>query len=390
MEGSNTRFNLFVLSRLTMQLRFYRLLMLLIYVFDGNAFLHYGFKKLTLSMSTISLKNSKQKETPDIRGYAQLKLVTFNILAPCYNKIQSADSNVKNEINGTAIFEASFRDVYYKRNLAIIDKLKNSKADIICLQEFWFGDDGIRNLYINSLKLEGYVCSEVRRTSRWRSRDDGLATFVKDDRIVVQDVQNIYFHDCGDRVAQLLLLALKPSAVTYTVGFDAIADIPHQQFLCVNTHLLFPHNEYSTKVRLREVTKLLGFVEAYRQKQLCTQELCRRGDIKLPVMLAGDFNGSPRGKVYKFLQSQNYKSVLDHSQQGESDKEYESSELRPRPPPSSALWISHKNHLDRLVMFDHIFFSNPSEQGGKFLPEIPDWTNLGEKMVNCSFVSINF
>ena len=75
---------------------------------------------------------------------------------------------------------------------------------------------------------------------------------------------------------------------------NIIPNVPYQQLLCVNTHLLFPHNEYSSKIRLREVTKILGFIESYRQVNLCTT-ICGRSDVRIPVILCGDFNGSPNG-----------------------------------------------------------------------------------------------
>jgi hypothetical protein len=88
---------------------------------------------------------------------------------------------------------------------------------------------------------------EVRRSSHWRERDDGLAMFVKKKKLWVQDSRDIIFHDCGDRVAKMLLLAYLPGDATTAP----------QQLIVVNTHLLFPHNEFSTKIRQREVTKIL-------------------------------------------------------------------------------------------------------------------------------------
>ena len=99
---------------------------------------------------------------------------------------------------------------------------------------------------------------------------------------MLQDTRRILFHDCGDRVAQLLLLAITGSKNS---------DIPPQQVLLVNTHLLFPHNEFSSKIRMREMTKILGFVESYRQVEMCS-DVCGRADVRVPVILAGDFNGT--------------------------------------------------------------------------------------------------
>jgi hypothetical protein len=132
-------------------------------------------------------------------------------------------------------------------------------------------------------------------------------------------------------------------------------NVPMQQFILCNTHLLFPHNEYSSKIRLREAAKILGFVESYRQGQLCSS-ICGRSDVKIPVVLTGDFNGSPRGSVFKYIKAQNFAPVLDSH--------------------STQKWVSHKNHLDRLVQYDHIFYCNPSDQVEEKLPIVPDWTNL--------------
>ena len=102
-----------------------------------------------------------------------------------------------------------------------------------------------------------YTMRELRRTAHWRTRDDSIVTFVKSDRIVIQDAKNILFHDAGDRVALLLLLGLRSggSAEAAAAGVETAA--PLQQFICINTHLLFPHNEFSTKIRMREITKIL-------------------------------------------------------------------------------------------------------------------------------------
>tara|TARA_B110000090_G_C13073433_1_gene328170 strand:- start:324 stop:494 length:171 start_codon:yes stop_codon:yes gene_type:complete len=56
----------------------------------------------------------------------------------------------------------------------------------------------------------------------------------------MQDYRDVLFHDAGDRVAQLLLLAAHPPEEAKDADGQPL---PLQQFLCLNTHLLFPHNE---------------------------------------------------------------------------------------------------------------------------------------------------
>lgn len=53
----------------------------------------------------------------------------------------------------------------------------------------------------------------------------------------------ILFLDCGDRVGLMVRVRVRDSD-------DAC------EALVVNTHLLFPHNPYSTRIRLREVQKV--------------------------------------------------------------------------------------------------------------------------------------
>lgn len=195
-------------------------------------------------------------------------------------------------------------------------------ADLACIQQDICGTK--------------YTMRELHRTSHWRTRDDSIVTFVKNERIVIQDAKNILFHDAGDRVALLLLLGLRPDSSN-----GDSEQWPLQQFICVNTHLLFPHNEYSTKIRMREITKILGFVESYKQNDLC-KSTCKRSDVRLPVIITGDFNGGPRGSVYKYVKSQNYRSAIEEAF---ADRTHEGPERR---------WVTHKSHLGKNVAVDHV------------------------------------
>lgn len=209
----------------------------------------------------------------EILGHVDVKITSLNVLAPCYNKIFIDGSNAAIEANDPSRFIA--------RHQSICAKLLECNSDVICLQEFWVSNADLQKVYETTLCDQGgYVMKSIRRTSHWGEREDGLAIFVRNSSIEIQDVQNILFHDCGDRVALLLLLAIRPT----------IPNALPQQFIVINTHLLFPHNSYSTNIRLREATKILGFVELYRQRELCTT-ICNRADVRLPVIVAGDFNG---------------------------------------------------------------------------------------------------
>lgn len=338
----------------------------------------------------------------NVVGEISFKIASFNILAPIYNRA---------DINGLHIRESENQEKFISRNIEICDLIESTGADIVCIQEFWGANQYLQELYTERIGSKlGYTIKELPRTSEWGKRDDGIALFIKEERLIIQDYQEILFHDCGDRVAQLVLLALLPQpqtpypqSVLSTQNDKPMEKLPPQQILCVNTHLLFPHNEYSTNIRVREVTKILGFAETYRQTELCTT-ICGRSDVRIPVIIAGDFNGSPRGSVYQLMKSQNYLNAMEEFQNVSSlskilkrRKHLPSSEsaaddiIENQVVPGK--WISHRNHKKAYVPVDHVFFSNPSGQVPDKLPPVPDWTllvfrelrqRLGEKLGNSS------
>lgn len=239
------------------------------------------------SSSDISMPSVESKpEIVSSKCDNELRLISFNILAPCYNKLKpnqlpTDSSESKEGTNKIANrFESELKDQYIARNNRICDELLSRDADLICVQEYWTQCVELKSLFESRLANRYYI-KELQRTSHWRDRDDGLAVFVKKDRLSILDNKDILFHDCGDRVAQLVLLGIKMSSSSKESETCSM-----KYFICVNTHLLFPHNEYSTKIRVREMTKILDFVEAYRQTDLC-QSVCGRSDVRIPVIIAG-------------------------------------------------------------------------------------------------------
>lgn len=314
------------------------LLPLLTFIVDVSiAFFHsHSYRYRRISENALRMSNE-----PPVLGHTDIKIASLNVLAPCYNNKRVGEERT---------CEADTEEEYLKRHERICEKLLETEADVICLQEFWLGCNRLKNLYDKLLCEEGgYIMKKLRRTSHWRAREDGLAVLVKNATLEIQDYRNILFHDCGDRVALLMLLSVRPE----------ITQAPPQQFIVVNTHLLFPHNAYSTNIRLREATKILGYAELYRQRELCTT-ICDRADVRLPVIVVGDFNGSPNGKVHQYFLSQNFHSAVDERMKSDG----------------KASWVSHRSHRKQLVPVDHIFYSNPSKQTSDNLPPVPDWTNL--------------
>ncbi|KAG6655312.1 uncharacterized calcium-binding protein At1g02270 isoform X1 [Carya illinoinensis] len=244
---------------------------------------------------------------------------TFNILAPIYKRINLEDPSCR---------ESDYRAYWLSRNHRILDLLLYERSSIICLQEFWIGNEELVNLYEKRLGDAGYVQFKLGRTN---NRGDGLLTAVRKDYFKVLNYRELLFNDCGDRVAQLLHVELAAPFSQFRNN-----DI-RQEILIVNTHLLFPHDSTLCLVRLHQVYKILQLVESYQKEK----EL-----RPMPIVLCGDWNGSKSGHVYKFLRSQGFMSSYDTAHQ------YTDADAHK--------WVSHRNHRGNICGVDFIWLLNPN------------------------------
>ncbi|XP_073009865.1 uncharacterized calcium-binding protein At1g02270-like isoform X4 [Typha latifolia] len=213
---------------------------------------------------------------------------TFNILAPIYKRLDEEDQNCR---------ESQYRANWLSRNQRIIDRLLADHSSIICLQEVWLGNDELVDMYENRLGDENYMSFKLARTN---NRGDGLLTAVHRDNFRVLNYRELLFNDFGDRVAQLLHVE---SVVPFWQNQKRNIQ---QQSLIVNTHLLFPHDYSLCIVRLKQVYKILQYIESYQKEN-------KLGPM--PIILCGDWNGSKRGHVYKILRSQGFVSSYDTAHQ---------------------------------------------------------------------------
>ncbi|XWS48672.1 hypothetical protein CRYUN_Cryun13aG0096200 [Craigia yunnanensis] len=244
---------------------------------------------------------------------------TFNILAPIYKRLSHKDQNCR---------ESDYRAYWLARNQRILDSLLHERSSIICLQEFWVGNEELVNMYEKRLGDAGYLNFKLGRTN---NRGDGLLTAVHKDYFRVINYRELLFNDCGDRVAQLLHVELATPASQYRNNDTC------QEILIVNTHLLFPHDSSLCIVRLHQVYKILQHVESYQKEYNLNP---------LPIMLCGDWNGSKRGHVYKFLRSQGFVSSYDTAHQ------YTDADAHK--------WVSHLNHRGNICGVDFIWLLNPN------------------------------
>ncbi|BAF26217.1 uncharacterized calcium-binding protein At1g02270 isoform X1 [Oryza sativa Japonica Group] len=246
---------------------------------------------------------------------------TFNILAPIYKRMDSENCR-----------ESQYRAYWFSRNEKIIDRLLADCSSIICLQEVWLGNDELVDMYEKRLGDANYSLFKLARTN---NRGDGLLTAVNKNYFHVLNYRELLFNDFGDRVAQLLHVE---SAMPFWQNRSS--SCIQQQSLIVNTHLLFPHDHSLSIVRLKQVYKILQYIEAYQEEH-------KLGPM--PIILCGDWNGSKRGQVYKFLRSQGFVSSYDTAHQYSDSEE------------DAHKWVSHRNHRGNICGVDFIWLLNPNK-----------------------------
>ncbi|XP_040873204.1 uncharacterized calcium-binding protein At1g02270 isoform X1 [Glycine max] len=289
-----------------------------------------------------------------------VSFTTFNILAPIYKRIDPQNQGLR---------ESDFRSFWLDRNNRILDCLLYESSSIMCLQEFWVGNEELVNMYEEKLGDAGYHLFKLPRTN---NRGDGLLTAIRKECLRVMDYKELLFNDCGDRVAQLLHVQSVTPLLQNPKGC-----VP-QEFLIVNTHLLFPHDSSLCVVRLNQVYQILQYVELYQ----------RENRLKpMPIILCGDWNGSKRGHVYKFLRSQGFVSSYDIANRY-SDSYADAHKVNISlyrivicfPGIKSIVlvvffffartfnifplilqWVSHRNHRGNICGVDFIWLCNPNQ-----------------------------
>ncbi|XP_076955140.1 putative calcium-binding protein At1g02270 [Bidens hawaiensis] len=264
--------------------------------------------------------NNNNINHSSVANITSFSCTTFNILAPIYKRIT---------YEGRACRESAVRAHWLTRNEKILYLLRE-RSLIICLQEFWVDNEELVDMYATKLGDAGYVSFKLPRTN---NRGDGLLTAVHKDYFRVIDHREFLFNDFADRVAQLLHVEVIASFAQCRSKNNVC-----REMLIVNTHLLFPHDSSLSLERLRQVYKILQSVDAYQKENNLDP---------LPIILCGDWNGSKRGHVYKFLRSQGFESSYDTAHQ------YTDADAHK--------WVSHRNHRGNICGVDFIWFLNPNK-----------------------------
>ncbi|KAG5566504.1 hypothetical protein RHGRI_002160 [Rhododendron griersonianum] len=261
----------------------------------------------------------QEQRPPSSNSLGCVSCTTFNILAPIYKRLEDQHC------------ESEFHELWLNRNESILDRLLDLGSSIICLQEFWVQNEELVRMYEKRLGDAGYQTFKLPRTN---NRGDGLLTAIFRTQFHVVNHQEFRFNDIGDRVSQLLHVELLDHSSPNQ------PNKMEKQVLVVNTHLIFPHDSSYCFVRLQQVYKILQYIDQYCQENKLPP---------LPVILCGDWNGSKKGNVYKFLQSQGFVSAYDIAHPCTNGSE------------DFSKWISHRNHRGNMCGVDFILLRNPSK-----------------------------
>ncbi|KAH9624760.1 hypothetical protein KSS87_003530 [Heliosperma pusillum] len=216
-----------------------------------------------------------------------ISCTTFNILAPIYKRL------------GGGMRESDFTESWLSRNENILDRLLHLKSSVICLQEFWMGNEELVRMYEKRLGDAGYLTYKLARTN---NRGDGLLTAIHQRHFRVLNYRELLFNDIGDRVAQVLHVEVCGN-ISQNGNINKMKEV-----LIVNTHLIFPHDSRYCFLRLQQVPSLMSNIDFLH---FLIMIHLSGFEIQFVFPFQRDWNGSKKGHVYKFLRSQGFESSYD-------------------------------------------------------------------------------
>ena len=215
----------------------------------------------------------------------------------------------------------------------------------------------------------------IQRTSPdGSSRPDGLFMAIAHEWEVVHEA-DIEFDDVAARCAQLIHVR-RPGSSSADAAEASDSSKP-SELIIANVHLLFPHDEVSTRIRVREVHKLLSYLEGYKAA------LSR----PVPSLICGDFNGEQNSRVMEFLTKYGWECSFTRHAKAAQAQAASSSDGSDKGDLAAAdgneadgsgagtttpRWVSHYTHEQQAVGVDYIWVLNPSRRR----LQVPDWTDF--------------
>ena len=196
---------------------------------------------------------------------AEVKVVSFNMLAPCYKRMRGVTNPSNASSNSTScrtsgsgsssvcgvwkpdLREADIDAVWSQRARETVDFVEKDllpSASIVALQEYWL-HESYASMFQLSLNAHGF---EVRFFKRPGDKADSVALAVRLQDFEIKGQSDVQLCAIGDRVALVLWLLHRASGKT---------------FLVANTHLSFPHNLFDRTNQILQMRNLIEHIESY-------------------------------------------------------------------------------------------------------------------------------
>ncbi|KAJ1624956.1 Endonuclease/exonuclease/phosphatase [Pavlovales sp. CCMP2436] len=270
----------------------------------------------------------------------QLRVTTFNVLNPIFARINE---------EGTR--ESTEDERWLRRNEAIATQLAAARADVLCLQEYWVdGPSTYHNIF-----ERGALGEYTRVVSSREGRADGCLTLLGPRVTALGEPVEVHFGSFADRVATILHLRVEQPGCLADYGEGC----PAPELLLVNTHLTYPHAPFFSALRLDEVRRLMLALDDVRAARSLSPDF--------PVVICGDFNGTPTGNVFKAMLSHGFVSAVDQHRGGSQYAKplprapllADGTELRAKP---KSRWVTHRTHTGRTSGVDYIWLAAPVTQ----------------------------
>ncbi|GAB5029864.1 calcium-binding protein at1g02270-like isoform x2 [Nannochloropsis oceanica] len=266
--------------------------------------------------SSTSMQQQQQRPQPEQQS---LSISTFNILAPCYKRMQDGGR------------EADFPEYMERRAIDTATFIREElDTDIICLQEFFMHDEAYTSLFHSTLAdvYDFYLHPRP-------SKKDGLGVLLKKGKFRVHAVRGATLSRWGSRVGLLMDLE---AAVDEKMGQKATGE--GQRVVLLSTHLSFPHNRFDENQQHRQVLSLTRMLETYVKGQEAVN-----GRQRMLQVLCGDFNVDLTHPVLDPIHALGFRHVMAAGESRGVGAEDVGQPL-----------VTHRTHRGEDVAVDHIFF----------------------------------
>ncbi len=280
-----------------------------------------------------------------------LKVATWNIWAPCYNR---------RSLGGE--LEALRRDAWVPRAQKICRTLEETQFDIACLQEYWFNPE-MREIFESTFKGTHHLHYLQRK-----DRHDGLLTIIRkaDPHSVTFDMEPGM--QMGDDIADdawgagqvrmpgpgrppLDVALIKPIYMPPSgcrVALLMVLQVLGCPFILINTHLQYPGKISDAGLRFRQVRTILKEARAVIEQRRLAH---------VPVLFCGDMNGRDNDTALKQLQGHSLRRGFGLPRNMHLTPTINIRKARGGRARDSV--VTHCDHAGNHVGVDYIFYTHP-------------------------------